>query len=108
MADSLFGDVMSEQNKREFWANWMAMESSLSEAKDVTPKAEWEDLRCYVEKSAYAALETKLAECVAALEQIRDTPGLGGLDFTSKKKWRESSMAIIDKIAREVLARVKK
>jgi hypothetical protein len=40
----------------------------------------------------------------AALEQIKDTPGLGGLDHTSTKAWRESSMRIIDKIAREALS----
>jgi hypothetical protein len=40
----------------------------------------------------------------AALEQIKDTPGLGGLDHTSTKAWRESSMRIIDKIAHEALS----
>ena len=68
----------------------------------------------FVYKRAFSAahlrltpLLTRLVDEVealkAVLEQIRDTPGLGGLDHRSTKKWRESSMAVIDSIAREAL-----
>lgn len=51
--------------------------------------------------------EQKLALAREGLERIRDTPGLGGLDFRSDKAWRKSSMEIIDKIARETLGKIK-
>jgi hypothetical protein len=53
-----------DKRPREFWTNWMSMETSLERAKELWPKAEWEDLRCYVEKSSYdKAIEALKFEC---------------------------------------------
>ena len=51
---------MSDQQEKpkEFWTNWMSMHDNLDEAKDNWPKAEWEDLRCYV---AYEDYESQRA-----------------------------------------------
>lgn len=53
---------------REYWCNWMGMDSSYSTACDRWPKSEWCDLRVYVEKSAYDSLQAELKE----MEQSRD------------------------------------
>lgn len=54
-------------------------------------------------KESRRNLESENAKLRAALQQILDTPGLAGMDFTSDKKYRESCMKIIELIAREAL-----
>ncbi len=38
--------------KTNMWANYMSMFHSLKAAREATPKAEWDDLRCYHEVDA--------------------------------------------------------
>lgn len=59
---------VASNEPREFWSNWMSMDESLDEAKDNWPRAEWEDIRCFVEKSAYGKLQARVAELETQLE----------------------------------------
>lgn len=83
-------------NARQFWTNYMSMDCSLEDAKDNSPKAEWSDLRCYVEIQAlqniefkYEALQSRTAKLVAALE---------------KYETQSCSAQSLDMAAREALA----
>jgi hypothetical protein len=64
-------ELMKEGDKvREWWTNYMGMSSSFDEAKWNWPEAEWEDLRCYVEESAYRKLQGENARLREALELV--------------------------------------
>lgn len=90
-------------------SDYTALESELQAAKkenEELMKADyWQDRHNIVMKENQA-LKQSLRAAYESLQQIRDTPGLGGLDFTSTKKWRESSMKIINNIATETLTAI--
>lgn len=57
---------------REFWTNEMSMEDSLSDAKDFWPRAEWEDLQCYVLKSDYKKVVADVAMLTTEIKRMLD------------------------------------
>lgn len=69
---------------KEFWANHMAMHDSEGGARDFSPRAEWQDLRCYVGKSDYDALLADAQRLAEALERIQKPDDLLPHDFPSE------------------------
>lgn len=65
-------DKVSEHD--EYWINFMALHESEEEAKEWTPKAEWEDLRCVVYKANYDALKADRDNLRKALEPFGSIP----------------------------------
>lgn len=64
---------MSQQDRpRIYHANYMTLHSSIEEAKEWIPRPEHEDIRSYVEKSAYDKLEAALTVATEALELIQE------------------------------------
>jgi hypothetical protein len=76
---------MSEDKKpREFWGNWMGLESSEQLCKDMTPKAEWSDIKCFVERGDYAQLQKENEE-LRRLKDELSTAGQRGVEELAKE-----------------------
>jgi hypothetical protein len=76
----------------QFWTNYLAMESSIEEAMRVTPRAEWEDLRCYVLKDDYFKLLELIAgyvEQIADYEEALSKYPANSHAYNALKKWRK-------------------
>lgn len=53
------------------YSNYMAMHDSLTEAKEWIPKAEHEDIRCYVSIESYEALREQRDKAIECLEGLK-------------------------------------
>lgn len=79
----------------EFYANYMAMSDSLDECKSHTPKAEHEDIRCYVTKDAHDACRAEMQTEIERLEiQRRDIQITCGELGEDNRKLREALESI--------------
>lgn len=106
---------MIDKKPREFWLSPILLNKDLNftyvddnRSIDAIHVIEWKAFDDLFGKynditGKYLALEAKYIKAVGALTQIRDAPGLGGLDYRSTKKWREVSMEVIDHIATDTL-----
>ncbi len=63
---------LAENRGREFFTNYMSLSDSIDEARDNWPKAEWEDIKSYIEASHAKKLSDALfiaAEVIELYEQ---------------------------------------
>ncbi len=67
---------------KTWWMDHNGMHQSLEAAKSWIPKAEWEDIRCYVEVSVFEKTKQALDLAVGRLEHIL-SEGYGN-DFDKK------------------------
>jgi len=87
---------------RAYFVNYMAMFGSLEEAKEMTPKAEHQDIRAYVPVEIYEASQSNGEKIAALLGQaqtdLAHSDAAYGLTIGQHKLRLEEAVAVIERL----------